>query len=38
MLLRTGRGRLLWAMLGTAALVLLGVFVERLVVTDREGN
>jgi hypothetical protein len=33
---RTGRGRLLWAMLGVAAFVLLGVLVEWLVVTDRE--
>ena len=36
MLLRTGQGRLLWAMLGMAAVVLLGLAVERLVVTDRE--
>ena len=36
MLLRTGQGRVLWAMLGTAAVVLVGLVVERLVVTDRE--
>jgi hypothetical protein len=35
-LLRTQRGVLLWAMLGTAAFVLLGLLVERLVVTERE--
>ena len=36
MLLRTGQGRMLWAMLGVAAVVLVGLAVERLVVTDRE--
>ena len=36
MLLRTGQGRLLWAMLGVGAVVLVGLVVERLVVTDRE--
>jgi hypothetical protein len=35
-LFRTGRGILLWAMLGVLALTLLGVLIERLVVTDRE--
>ncbi|MGA2796255.1 MAG: hypothetical protein ABSE63_01620 [Thermoguttaceae bacterium] len=35
-LLRTGRGALLWAMLGVLALTLAGVVVERLVVTDKE--
>jgi hypothetical protein len=35
-LLRTGQGRLLWAMLGVGAVVLLGLLVERLIVTDRE--
>jgi len=35
-LLRTQRGYLLWAMLGTAAFVALGLLVERLVVTERE--
>jgi hypothetical protein len=32
----TGRGRLLWLMAGVAALTLLGVVIERLVVTPRE--
>jgi hypothetical protein len=36
MLLRTGRGVLLWAMAGVLALSLGGVAVERLVVTDRK--
>jgi hypothetical protein len=36
MLLRTGRGMLLWAMLGAACLFGLWLGVERLVVTDRE--
>ena len=35
-LFRTGRGPLLWAMIGTLALTVLGVVVERLVVTERE--
>ncbi len=35
-LLRTGRGALLWAMLGVLALTLAGVVVERLVVTEKE--
>jgi hypothetical protein len=35
-LLITRRGNLLWAMLGTAVFTLLGLGVERLVVTDRE--
>jgi hypothetical protein len=35
-LLRTGQGRMLWAMIGVAAFVLLGLVVERFVVTDRE--
>jgi hypothetical protein len=35
-LLRTGRGVLLWWMGGVAIVVLLGVLVERLVVTDRK--
>ena len=35
-LLRTQRGYLLWAMLGTAAFVLLGLLVERFVVTERK--
>jgi hypothetical protein len=35
-LLRTGRGALLWAMLGILALMLVGVGVERLVVTEKE--
>lgn len=36
MLLRTGRGWLLWAMLGVGAVVIGGVGIERLVVTERE--
>ncbi len=36
LLLRTGQGRFLWAMLGVAALTLAGLLVERLVVTERE--
>lgn len=36
-LLRTGQGRALWAMLGVAAFVFVGLLVERLVVTDHEG-
>jgi len=36
LLFRTGRGLLLWIMLGVLALTLLGVLVERLVVTERE--
>ena len=35
-LLRTGRGALLWVMLGILALTLVWVGVERLVVTERE--
>ena len=35
-LLRTGRGRILWAMLGVGALVLAGLLLERCVVSDRE--
>jgi hypothetical protein len=35
-LLRTGRGALLWAMGGVLAVVLAGVLLEGLVVTDRE--
>ena len=36
LLFRTGRGALLWAMIAVLALTLLGVVVERLVVTERE--
>lgn len=36
MLLRTGQGRVLWAMVAAGALTLAGLVVERLVVTDRE--
>jgi hypothetical protein len=36
MLFSTGRGKLLWAMLATAAVTLAGLVVERMVVTDRE--
>jgi hypothetical protein len=36
MLLRTGRGRLLWAMVGVAAFVVAGLLVEHFVVTDRK--
>ena len=36
MLLRTGRGQLLWAMAAVAILAIVLVTVERLVVTDRE--
>jgi hypothetical protein len=35
-LLRSGRGILLLAMIGTAVLVLIGLLVERFVVTDRK--
>jgi hypothetical protein len=35
-LLRTGQGKVLWAMLGVGALVLTGLLIERLVVTERE--
>jgi hypothetical protein len=35
-LFRTGRGAVLWALLGVVAITLLGVLVERLVVTERE--
>jgi hypothetical protein len=35
-LVRTQRGHLLWAMLGVAIFVLIGLVVERLVVTERE--
>ena len=35
-LLRTGRGAVLWGMIGAAAFVLLGLLVEWLVVTERE--
>jgi len=33
-LFRTGRGKLLWAMGGVAAVVLLGLFIERSTITD----
>jgi len=36
LLLRTGQGKFLIAMLGVAAFVVVGLVVERLVVTDRE--
>jgi hypothetical protein len=36
LLLRTGQGKWLWAILGVGLLVLLGLLVERLVVTERE--
>jgi hypothetical protein len=36
MLLRSGRGYLLWIMIGVAALVAVGLLVERFVVTDRK--
>ncbi len=36
LLLRTGQGRFLWAMLGVAAVTSTGLLVERLVVTERE--
>ncbi len=36
MLLRTGRGVLLWVMIGVAVLVAAGVGLERIVVTERE--
>lgn len=36
MLFKTGRGVLLWVMLGVLAIIILGVLVERLVVTERE--
>ncbi|MGA2034405.1 MAG: hypothetical protein ABSG68_19340 [Thermoguttaceae bacterium] len=35
-LLRSGRGALLWIMLGAAVVVGIGLLVERLVVTDRK--
>jgi hypothetical protein len=35
-LVRTQRGHLIWAMLGVAVVMLLGLAVERLVVTERE--
>jgi len=35
-LLRTGRGRILWAMLGFGAIIAGGLLLERCVVTDRE--
>jgi hypothetical protein len=35
-LLQTGRGKFLIAMIGVAAVVVVGLIVERLVVTDRE--
>ena len=35
-LLRSGQGKMLWAMLGVAGLLVVGLVVERLVVTDRE--
>ena len=35
-LLRTGRGAVLWGMIGVAAFVLLGLLIEWLVVTERE--
>lgn len=36
MLLRSGQGRILWAMIGAGALILGGLGIERLVVTERE--
>jgi hypothetical protein len=36
LLAQTGRGKFLWAMIGVGALTLVGLAVERLVVTDRE--
>lgn len=36
MLLRTGRGYLLWIMIGVAAVVVMGLLVKRLFVTERE--
>jgi hypothetical protein len=36
LLLQTGRGKFLIAMIGVAVLVIVGLVVERLVVTDRE--
>jgi hypothetical protein len=36
LLLQTGRGKFLIAMLGVAVVVVIGLIVERLVVTDRE--
>jgi hypothetical protein len=36
MLLQTGRGKLLWAMVGVAILTLLGLVVEHFVITDRK--
>jgi hypothetical protein len=36
LLWRTGQGRVLWAMLGTLGVVLLGFLLQWLVVTDRE--
>jgi hypothetical protein len=36
LLLQTGRGKFLIAMIGVAAVVVVGLIVERLVVTDRE--
>ncbi len=36
LLLRSGQGRLLWAMLGVGLLVLAGLLVEHFVVTDRK--
>ncbi len=35
-LFRTGRGAILWAMIGTLALTVLGVIIERVVVTENE--
>lgn len=35
-LLRTGQGRVLWAMIGVAVFVALGLLVEHFVVTDRK--
>jgi hypothetical protein len=36
LLLQTGRGKLLWAMIGVGVFTLLGLVAERLIVTDRE--
>jgi hypothetical protein len=35
-LVRTGRGHLMWAMIGVAVFTIAGLIVERLVVTERE--
>jgi hypothetical protein len=36
LLLQTGRGKLLWAMIGVAIITGLGLVAERMIVTDRE--